>query len=342
MKNPSPRELEILSRRFSPVFSAPDHPILAWKDRLRELAARGVWLGTSSWKYPGWLGQIYDEQNYLTRGKFSEAAFERSCLAEYASVFPTVCVDAGFYRFPAAGFIASLDALTPPDFRFAFKVTDEITIRRFPNLPRHGPKAGHVNSSFLDPALYTDAFLGALTPLGEKTGLLILEFTRFQPGDFARGRDFLDALDRFFSALPAGYQHAVELRNPSLLRKEYFELLERHGVGHVYNQWQRMPPIGEQWRQFPPDLARAPAGARLLLKSGRAYQEAVDAFSPYERVREPLPEVRATAAGMIRAALAAKDGKPLSIYVNNRLEGNALHTLAAILEASTEGGTVPG
>jgi uncharacterized protein YecE (DUF72 family) len=195
-----------------------------------------------------------------------------------------------------------------------------------------------VNSSFLDPALYTDAFLGALAPLGGKTGLLILEFTRFQPGDFVRGRDFLDALDRFFSALPPGYQHAVELRNPSLLRKEYFDLLEKHGAGHVYNQWQRMPSLGEQWKQFPPDLTRVPAGARLLLKSGRAYQEAVDAFSPYDRVQEPLPEVRATAATMIREAVAAKDGKPLSIYVNNRLEGNALGTLAAILEASTDGG----
>lgn len=320
------------------MFTTPDHPVLAWKGRLRELAARGVWLGTSSWKYRGWLGQIFDERNYLTRGKFSEAAFERNCLSEYAGVFPSVCVDAGFYRFPAATFIASLDALTPPDFRFAFKVTEEITTRRFSNLPRHGPKAGHVNSSFLDPALYTDAFLGSLAPLGDKTGLLILEFTRFQPGDFARGRDFLDALDRFFSALPAGYQHAVELRNPSLLRREYFDLLEKHGVGHVYNQWQRMPPAGDQWKQFPPDFRRVPAGARLLLKSGRPYQEAVDTFSPYDRAQEPLPEVRAAAATMIRDALAAKDGKPLSIYVNNRLEGNALHTLAAILEASADGG----
>ena len=322
------------------MFSTPAHPILAMKERLRELAARGVWLGTSSWKYPGWLGQIYDEQNYLTRGKFSEAAFERSCLAEYASVFSTVCVDAGFYRFPAASFVAALDAQTPPEFRFAFKVTDEITTRRFPHLARHGPKAGQVNSSFLDPALYTDAFLGALAPLGKKTGPLILEFTRFQPGDFARGRDFLDALDRFFDALPPGHQHVVELRNPSLLRKEYFDLLGKHGVGHVYNQWQRMPTIAEQWRGFPADFKRVPVVARLLLKSGRAYQEAVDAFSPYDRLQEPLPEARSTAATMIREALAAKHGKPLFIYVNNRLEGNALGTLAAILEASTDGGGV--
>ena len=26
--------------------------------RLRELAGQNVWIGTSSWKYPGWLGTI--------------------------------------------------------------------------------------------------------------------------------------------------------------------------------------------------------------------------------------------------------------------------------------------
>ncbi len=47
-------------------------------------------VGTSSWKYPGWCGQLYDEQRYLTRGKFSEANFERECFAEYARTFATV------------------------------------------------------------------------------------------------------------------------------------------------------------------------------------------------------------------------------------------------------------
>jgi hypothetical protein len=35
----------------------------------------------SSWKYDGWLGSIYREDRYLTRGKFSNARFEEHCLA---------------------------------------------------------------------------------------------------------------------------------------------------------------------------------------------------------------------------------------------------------------------
>jgi hypothetical protein len=68
------------------------------RERLRAdvgaLAGRKVFVGTSSWKYPGWLGQLYEEERYLTRGKLSESRFNRTCLAEYAEVFPTVCVDA--------------------------------------------------------------------------------------------------------------------------------------------------------------------------------------------------------------------------------------------------------
>jgi hypothetical protein len=50
--------------------------------KLRALADRGVYFGTSSWKYDGWLGSIYRQERYLTRGKFSNAKFEQDCLAE--------------------------------------------------------------------------------------------------------------------------------------------------------------------------------------------------------------------------------------------------------------------
>jgi len=33
-------------------------------------------------------------------------------------------------------------------------------------------------------------------------------------------------------------------------------------------------------------------GARLLLKPGRKYEEAVKLFSPYDRIKDPYPEGR--------------------------------------------------
>src|SRR6516164_6836842 len=56
------------------------------------LAAKGVYVGTSSWKYEGWFGQLYTPARYEYRGKFAKTRFERDCLAEYAEVFKTVCV----------------------------------------------------------------------------------------------------------------------------------------------------------------------------------------------------------------------------------------------------------
>ena len=58
-----------------------------FKSALDELARGGIFIGTSSWKYSGWCGQIYDEQRYPTRGKLSVAKFERGCLCEYAQEF---------------------------------------------------------------------------------------------------------------------------------------------------------------------------------------------------------------------------------------------------------------
>ncbi len=81
-----------------------------------DLAARGVFIGTSSWKYPRWRGQIYDEARYITREKFSESRFEMECLAEFAEVFKAVCVDAAYYRFPDHRYTGGLVSQALLDF----------------------------------------------------------------------------------------------------------------------------------------------------------------------------------------------------------------------------------
>src|SRR5215471_3962285 len=96
-----------------------------------ELAAQSVYVGTSSWKYPGWREQIYETARYEYRGKFALSRFNRNCLAEYAEVFKTVCVDAAYYNFPTKQYLEEMVNQTPGEFQFAFKVTDAITIKKF-------------------------------------------------------------------------------------------------------------------------------------------------------------------------------------------------------------------
>src|SRR5207247_9976053 len=86
------------------------------------LAAKGVFIGTSSWKYPGWRGQLYDGERYVTRGKFSESRFNRDCLAEYAEVFRTICVDAASYKFPGHRYLEAMVSQFPVDFQSSFRI----------------------------------------------------------------------------------------------------------------------------------------------------------------------------------------------------------------------------
>lgn len=300
---------------------------------LEALRRQNIHLGTSSWKYEGWLGDLYSPDRYLYRGKLSSTRFERNCLAEYAEVFSSVCADSSYYRFPSDSSLAKLYDPVGPQFRMSHKVTDTVTIKNFPNLPRHGELAGKENPHFLNANLFLSSFLKPLEPYREQTGLLMFEFSRFYPRDFERGRDFIEQLDRFLAKLPTDHwDFGVEIRNANLLTKPYFDTLRRHHVAHVYNQWTRMPGLAEQLALLPADDHNAPVGARLLLKCGRAYREAVDHFSPYDRLREPRPEVRQATANLLRTVKQAPRKRATYVYVNNRLEGNALSTIAAILD----------
>ena len=290
-----------------------------------------LYLGTSSWKYEGWLGQIYDEQRYLTRGKLSTKRFETECLGEYAEIFPSVCVDAGYYRFPSEKYLANLCAQVPDGFRFCYKVTDEITVKKFPKLERFGDRAGTDNEHFLNAKLFIDAFLGPLSPHRAKTGVLIFEFSPFYPTHFVRLRDFIAALDEFLGQLPTNWQYGVEVRNTKLLRAEYFDVLRAHNVAHVFNSWTKMPPVEEQM-QMPDAFTADFFAARFLLRPGRAYQQAVDSFQPYGETKEKNPEARAAIKALIKRGTATPTPRPSYTFVNNRLEGNSPNTLAAALD----------
>jgi uncharacterized protein YecE (DUF72 family) len=298
------------------------------------LAAAGVYIGTPSWKYPGWCGQLYDRARYEYRGKFAETRFKRDCLAEYAEVFKTVCVDAAYYTFPSQQYLEAMLNQTPDDFVFGLKVTDTVTIRRFPNLPRFGQNAGKPNENFLNPDLFVKAFLKPCEAVRSSIGLLMFEFSRFWPADYEHGRDFIADLDKFLGQLPKGWPYGVEMRNRNWLKSEYFECLARHQVTHVFNSWDAMPSVAEQMAlpgsRTNPDLV----AARFLLKPGRKYEQAVKAFEPYDTLKEENPEARAGGRALIAEGKAGGPKRRTFIFVNNRLEGNAISTISAMMEAA--------
>ena len=299
------------------------------RTRLSALAADNVFIGTSSWKYEGWLDQIYSRQRYMTRGRFSQKRFNDECLNEYAETFPIVCGDFSFYQFPSETYWSKLFGSAPPTLQFAFKAPEEVTVKQFPRHPRYGPRAGDDNSSFLDAALFQSAFLDLLAPYRPRVASLIFEFGSFAKQCYSDVGAFLQELDPFLAALPHGFRYAVEIRNPDFLAPEYFACLRSRRVAHVFSAWTRMPEIGVQTNLRDAYTADFTV-ARALLRRGRAYEEAVAKFTPYARVEDPNPETRDALRLLI--ARARQRHEPSYIFVNNRLEGNAPETIEAITD----------
>jgi len=120
---------------------------------------------------------------------------------------------------------------------------------------------------------------------------------------------------------------------PELAASGLFECLSRHGVTHVFNSWEAMPPAAKQV-ELPGIRTKAGlVAARFLLKPGRRYEDAVKTFEPYDRVKEENPEARAAAKALIEEGKKAGPARKTFVFVNNRLEGNALTTIAAVMES---------
>jgi uncharacterized protein YecE (DUF72 family) len=297
--------------------------------KLRTLADEGIYFGTSSWKYEGWLGSIYNEERYKTRGKHSKARFEENCLSEYARTFPTVCGDFAFYQFPTEQYWAKLFEATPADFVFGLKVPEEITVSTWPTHARYGLRAGQENEHFLDANVFERYFASRLEPYKKQVGPLILEFGTFNKSTFPTPADFNAQLDPFLAALPEGFRYAVEIRNANFLSPQYFGLLESHNVAHVFNAWTRMPTLDDQARlseAFTADFTVV----RALLNKGRSYEDAVGNFQPYSKIQEPNEGAR---QGMRTIALHARKARNSAyVFVNNRLEGNSPGTIEAVVQ----------
>ncbi len=287
-----------------------------------------VRFGGSSWAYEGWQGLVYHRS-------YPKSRFSQDTLAEYAAhavddvpLFRTVGIDHSFYRPAGAKQLAHYAAQVPDDFRFCSKVWEELTIPTYANLPRYGAKAGKASQRFLDAGAFRDLVLEpAQEGLGQKLGPFIFEFQRWgiDPASF------LDRLQRFLGLLPAGPPYAVEVRNAALLGPRYREILQAHGVAHVYNHWTAMPPLDEQHRSLAQTFTAPHVVLRLLTPLGLAHEKAVERYKPYDRIVQPQLRMRRNAVTL--AKQAAAEGKSAYVLVNNRAEGCSPLTVQALMQA---------
>lgn len=188
-----------------------------------------VLVGTSSWTPKPWLGPFYP------RGTRDEAK-----LGFYAARFPTVEIDASYYRVPARATVRTWRARTPEGFVMAAK---------FPDTVVGGGRNAIVRGLDLFASelarQHTHDFLDMIGELGPRCGPLLLQFPWFRPQVFRSAREFVERLEPFLAALPRTFRYAVEVRNKEWLGVELASALRRQSVALALADLPHMPLADE-------------------------------------------------------------------------------------------------
>jgi uncharacterized protein YecE (DUF72 family) len=155
-----------------------------------------AYVGCSGWMYRDWRGVVYPRELPVKRW------FEH-----YATRFDTVEINNTFYRLPPPSTVEGWAAQAPRGFVYAVKLgafgSHRMKLRDAQSwLPNHLDRACRLEPS-LGPTLVQ------LPP---------------------RWRRDVGRLDEFLSVAPRSLRWAVELREPSWLHDDTFEVLRRHGA----------------------------------------------------------------------------------------------------------------
>ena len=281
--------------------------------------------GTSTWTYEGWQGLVYTK-------RYPPSRFKSDCLAEYARyeyhgerLFRTVGFDFTFYGPPTTPQLVHYASQLPPDFVACSKVWEEITVPTYTRHPRNAPAMG-ANPHFLDAGYFAEQVLAPYAAVFRPhAGPFIFEFQR---GLEIEPDEFLERLDKFLGRLPTSWEYAIEVRHERLLTSDYHAILKAHGVAHVYNHWTHMPRLSEQHRMLAGTFTAPFVVLRLLTPRGVKYEDAVKRYKPYDKIVQPLPEMRTDTVDL--AEQAVNEERRAYVLVNNRSEGSAPRTIQAI------------
>jgi uncharacterized protein YecE (DUF72 family) len=174
------------------------------------MSSSGIWIGTSGWVYKQWAGNFYPK-GWPKKDEFRY----------YVRHFPTVEINATFYRLPTLKMVHGWHDKAPDGFVFAVKGSRYLT---------------HIKR-LKDTSAGLKKYFSRIVPLGDRTGPILWQL----PPSFAKDAGTMQRLQRFLAKLPRKYQHAVEFRHPSWFDEETFDLLREHRAANVWLSSLRMP-----------------------------------------------------------------------------------------------------
>lgn len=153
-------------------------------------------VGCSGWVYKHWRGTVYPEK--LPQRRWFE---------HYASLFDSVEINNTFYRLPTEAAVEGWAAQAPPGFTYSVKL---------------GAFGSH-RMKLRDAESWLPNHLDRVERLGGTAGPTLVQLP-------PRWRRNAERLDEFLTVAPKTLRWAVELREPSWLHDEVFEVLNRHGA----------------------------------------------------------------------------------------------------------------
>jgi uncharacterized protein YecE (DUF72 family) len=174
-------------------------------------------IGTSGWTYPEWRDAFYPK-----------GLPQRRELEHLAARVNSVEVNGTFYALRRPADYRSWAARTPDDFVLAVKG---------PKLITHTKRLRDVGDDL------AEFFASGVHELGAKLGPVLWQLPPSLPFDHDRVAAFLDLLPPL--------RHAVEVRHPSFLRPEFFDLLRSHNAAAVIaDAAGRFPVVDELTADF--------------------------------------------------------------------------------------------
>jgi uncharacterized protein YecE (DUF72 family) len=198
-----------------------------------------VRIGISGWRYEPWRGVFYPE-----------ALAQRRELEFCGQHFPTVEINGSFYSLQRPEYYDAWYRETPPGFRFSVKGSRYIThMLRLKNVER--PLANFYASGILNlkdklgPFLWQFPEMFHFRPERLEAFFQVLPRNTEQALRLARRRDArMTGRSRLAIDASRPLRHAIEIRHPSFMSKEFTALLKEHDIGLVVadtaGKWPKM------------------------------------------------------------------------------------------------------
>ena len=310
--------------------------------RLGERLPRDIYLGSSSWNFPGWRGIVWGPLSSVT-GLAEEG------LAAYSAypVFRTAGIDRAFYRpLPVATYRHFAESV-PENFRFLVKAPQAVT----DSLIRHpGTRRTEENPHYLNVKEAVEDFvLPVAEGLGEKLGVLVFEMAqlpRERVAGPANAHRAIDEITSFLAELPkeAGGRpltYGVEMRTHALFTRRYIRFLRPTGARPVVGIHPTLPSVMRQINALryldAPDVETGPwklkgdAIVRWSLADGGTFAGLKQDWAPFSAIQEADIVTREAVAWLMEQA--HQSGVRGFAVANNKAEGCSPLTMRAIAES---------